>query len=251
MKVTKKGDKLPNPTIQYNKDGSITHILHMYETDGQRCMIKRTIDFGRNPEECVLAIENRRKTWVKFGDAKNTDDETSKELTRVELVDVPFRLCMNPKELDLTDQDGEKKSDKKRSDQIIKCRNCQGSHWTVECPLKHLGPLQDEVEVTKQEEEIDKYVPPKRMDRLSEELPSIRIANLAEDTTEDDLRDLVDPFGHVARVFLAKFDDGRCKGFAFVNFRDPSSVDAAIAKLNGYGYANLILSCERSKKKER
>eukprot|EP00887_Chlorella_sp_A99_P007692 scaffold20.g7692.t1 len=72
---------------------------------------------------------------------------------------------------------------------------------------------------------------------------SVRVTNLSEDVGEDDLLDLFGPFGPVQRIFVAKDrETGESRGFAFVNFVHREDAARAIAKLDGYGYDNLILS---------
>ncbi|KAJ1509630.1 hypothetical protein HMI54_002237 [Coelomomyces lativittatus] len=61
VSTTAPNEKLPLPSIKYNNDGTITHIYHKYDDNGQRCKIKRTIDLHRNPEKCKSAIEQRQK----------------------------------------------------------------------------------------------------------------------------------------------------------------------------------------------
>ena len=39
---------------------------------------------------------------------------------------------------------------------------------------------------------------------FSDENPTIRVSNLAEETSEKDLQDLFKPFGPVSRIYLAK-----------------------------------------------
>jgi translation initiation factor 3 subunit G len=74
---------------------------------------------------------------------------------------------------------------------------------------------------------------------------SIRISNLTEGATEDDLRQLLEPFGRVVRIYLARDKyTGAPKGFAFAAFAERSAAERCIAKLNGFGYDHLILSVE-------
>lgn len=74
---------------------------------------------------------------------------------------------------------------------------------------------------------------------------TIRISNLSEDTTDQDVRDLVAPFGSVSRVFVSVDKDYNvCKGFAFVTFFERSRAEACIAKLHGRGYDSLILNVD-------
>ena len=72
---------------------------------------------------------------------------------------------------------------------------------------------------------------------------SVRVTNLSEDVVEQDLLDLFGRFGHVQRIFIAKDrETGESRGFAFVNFARREDAQAAIDTLDGFGYANLILS---------
>ena len=74
---------------------------------------------------------------------------------------------------------------------------------------------------------------------------TVRIANLSEDTVEQDVRDLLAHLGPVSRVFVARnFDLNTCKGFAFVTFYDKQTGQNAIDKLDGFGYDNLILKVD-------
>lgn len=74
---------------------------------------------------------------------------------------------------------------------------------------------------------------------------SIRISNLSDAATEDDLRQLLSAFGHVVRIYLARDRvTGAPKGFAFAAFAERSSTERCIEKLNGFGYDHLILSVE-------
>ncbi|PSC71007.1 Eukaryotic translation initiation factor 3 subunit G [Micractinium conductrix] len=72
---------------------------------------------------------------------------------------------------------------------------------------------------------------------------SVRVSNLSEDVTEDDLAELFGPFGPIQRIFVAKDrETGESRGFAFINFIHREDANRAIAKLDGFGYDNLILS---------
>jgi len=78
-----------------------------------------------------------------------------------------------------------------------------------------------------------------------DDLATIRITNLSEDTTEQDVADLVKRFGPTSRVFVARDRElNICKGFAFVSYYDKEHAERAMAKLDGFGYDNLILKVE-------
>ena len=82
-----------------------------------------------------------------------------------------------------------------------------------------------------------------------DDLPTLRVTNISEDTQENDLRELFGVFGRVARVYVGRDrETGAGKGFAFVSFEDKAAAQKAIDKVNGRGYDNLILSVQWSRK---
>lgn len=81
-----------------------------------------------------------------------------------------------------------------------------------------------------------------------DDLPTLRVTNISEDTQENDLRELFGHFGRVARVYVGRDrDTGAGKGFAFVSFEDRAVAQKAMEKVNGKGYDNLILSVQWSR----
>lgn len=80
---------------------------------------------------------------------------------------------------------------------------------------------------------------------------ALRVTNISEDVTEQDLQDLFRRFGHTTRIYLAKDRvTQESRGFAFINYSNRQDAETAIAKLNGHGYANLILRVEWAKPRE-
>lgn len=83
---------------------------------------------------------------------------------------------------------------------------------------------------------------------------TLRVSNLTKNVTEDDLRDLFEPFGRVQRVYLPRVErveGGRTykepKGFAFIAFLRKDDAEKAMDTLNGHGYDHLILKVEWAK----
>ncbi|XP_065173326.1 eukaryotic translation initiation factor 3 subunit G-like [Atheta coriaria] len=154
---------------------------------------------------------------------------------------------------------------------VVKCRNCQGDHWTSKCPWKDTvlagGAKPGELKPSApgaagadgSKPPGSKYVPPslregatKRSDGPNmprrDDATAIRINNLSDSTTESDLEELVRPFGPIQKLYLAKEKStGLCKGFAYVHFKFRNDAAKAIANLNGHGYDHLILIAEWSK----
>lgn len=80
---------------------------------------------------------------------------------------------------------------------------------------------------------------------------TLRVSNLSKSVTEGDLNELFRPFGKITKLSLPKtlLADGKreVRGFAYVSFEDRSSVEKAIALLDGRGYDHLILKLELAK----
>lgn len=102
-----------------------------------------------------------------------------------------------------------------------------------------------------------KYVPPSRragggvgesMNRSRDDLPTLRVTNVSEDATDEDLRELFSRFGKVFRVYIGRDrETGIGKGYAFVSFEDRAVAEKAMRKVHGMGYDNLILSVQWSR----
>jgi translation initiation factor 3 subunit G len=104
-----------------------------------------------------------------------------------------------------------------------------------------------------------RYVPPSLRNRgpgermggpggSRDDLPTLRVTNISEDTQENDLRDLFGRFGRVARVYVGRDrETGAGKGFAFVSFEDKATAERAMQKMHGHGYDNLILNVQWSR----
>jgi len=85
------------------------------------------------------------------------------------------------------------------------------------------------------------YKPERRMDDLN----TIRVTNLSENTTEADLQELFQRYGRISRVYLAKDKETmQSRGFAFVSFVSKDDAAKAMEELQGYGYDHLILKLE-------
>jgi RNA recognition motif-containing protein len=80
---------------------------------------------------------------------------------------------------------------------------------------------------------------------------NIFVGNLAYTATEDDLRQLFEPYGVVdkARVITDR-DSGRSKGFGFVEMPDSQAAHAAIAGLQGQECAGRALTVNEAKPRE-
>lgn len=77
---------------------------------------------------------------------------------------------------------------------------------------------------------------------------TIYCGNLSRDVTEDDLRQVFEPYGKVGSVSLAreKFS-GDSRGFGFVEMSEEAEARAAIAALNGTPLKGRSLNTVESK----
>jgi translation initiation factor 3 subunit G len=172
------------------------------------------------------------------------------------------------KQDDKPEQTEEQKIKAELGGKKVSCRICQGEHFTARCPYKDtLGEADD---VAPSDEAITgadaagaaaggpgKYVPPSMRGgaagrgagesmygagRNRDDYPTLRVTNLSEDTTEDDLWGIFQRFGRVHRVYLGRDQvTGDCKGFAFVSFEEKKDAEAAMKKVHGWVLSTLTL----------
>lgn len=62
------------------------------------------------------------------------------------------------------------------------------------------------------------------------------VGNLLYEITEDDLKELFAQFGGVVSQTVIRFQDGRSKGFAFVEMETAEGAKQAIDSLNGQDF---------------
>ncbi|ORY41022.1 translation initiation factor 3, subunit G [Rhizoclosmatium globosum] len=266
-----------------NDDGTKTVIDIRINDDGKKVKVTSKIRTKTVTSQVNPAIA-RRRNLRKFGDCTGLKAGPDTDSTSFgEIVHLKLAASAKSADLDAPNPEDEKIIKDKLSSAKISCRICKGDHFTAKCPFKdshqHIlaggGGGGDETLAGLSRSKTDaagpavgttgKYVPPgmrggaggdqsrgARMDGDRDDLPTVRISNLSEDTTENDVRDLIARFGHTARVFVARDrDTNTCKGFGYVTFYDKFDAERCIAALNGYGYDNLILSAELAKNKQR
>jgi cold-inducible RNA-binding protein len=79
----------------------------------------------------------------------------------------------------------------------------------------------------------------------------IFVGNLAFTATEQDVRQLFEPYGVVERVNLIEDrDTGRARGFGFVTMPDATEAQAAIAGLNGTSLGGRALTVNEARPRE-
>ena len=272
-------DDFPPPLITTDPVTGIKTIVS-YRIDpqtSQKIRTTRRIKTVLKKEHVAPAIA-ARKAWPKFGAEKGNKAGPDVKTTQVG-EDIPLKLAYGWKNVE-KQQEEQGKLLAKLENKKVTCRICKGEHFTAKCPYKDTLAPMDEIPApgsgdgTPGRESPDipdvgaatgrsTYVAPhlragavrtqgSSMDRRErDDSNTLRVTNLSEDTTDDDLRDLFGRFGRISRVFLAKDrETNRTKGFAFVSFYDRSDAMRAMEKLDKKGYDNLIIRVEFAGKRE-
>lgn len=258
--------QLPAPQITKNKDGTETIVTYRIGDDGKKYKTTRRIK-----KTVIKQVVNprvaERKAWAKFGQEKGKPAGPQTDTVSV-AENIHFRPMANWKAS--TEDKGE--DDKKKlelKNAKIKCRICQGDHFTTKCPFKDTMAPEGDVAPADMPDDAPGgaagglgsgaggYVPPHlrgrggagekmggKFDR--DDSATLRVTNVSEMAEEQDLRDMFSRHGHVTRVFLAKDrETGRAKGFAFVSYADRDDAAKACEKMDGckFSLGPGALSC--------
>ncbi|KAJ7130925.1 eukaryotic translation initiation factor 3 subunit G-domain-containing protein [Mycena filopes] len=251
-------------------NGIRTTIEYTVNEEGKRVKITRRTK--RTLQVVDHAVAGRLK-WSKFGQEKGKPQGPDRATTTVG-ENVTLKISAGNKhgaEPEKVEEESTKTKLAKAGAGKVMCRLCKGEHFTAKCPHKEaLAGLEDAGAGDDETPSADapipaaasgsgtgKYVPiflrnpgarpsgPSAGSR--DELPTLRVTNLSEDTQENDLRELFGIFGRVARVFVGRDrETGAGKGFAFVSFEERAVAQKAMEKVHGKGYDNLILSVQWS-----
>ncbi|KAK4462772.1 eukaryotic translation initiation factor 3 subunit-like protein [Cladorrhinum samala] len=275
---------LPPPQKIQNKDGTTTIIEYRFNDEGQKVKTTRRIRYITH-REVVNPRVAERKGWAKFGQSAKDGPGPAHDTTTVG-ENIIFRPSTNWRKDardESKDPNAQAMKDKLR-DKKVKCRICNGEHFTARCPYKDtMAPIGEagaggsaDVAAGLPEESAGagaagagkkgSYVPPALRgaggaagagagERMGgkygerDDLATLRVTNVSEMAEENELRDMFERFGRVTRVFLAKDrDTGMAKGFAFISFADRGDAVKACEKMDGFGFRHLILRVEFAKK---
>ncbi|KAJ7773318.1 eukaryotic translation initiation factor 3 subunit G-domain-containing protein [Mycena metata] len=256
-----------------DENGIRTTIEYVVNEAGKKVKITRRSKRTLQKSVVDHAVAERLK-WAKFGQEKGKPDGPDRATTTVG-ENVTLKISAGNKhgaEPEKVEEESTKTKLAKAGAGKVICRLCKGEHFTAKCPHKEaLAGLEDAGagdDDTPAEAPVPslgagaasgsgKYVPvwmrpgakatPSGGAGSRDELPTLRVTNLSEDTQENDLRELFGIFGRVARVFVGRDrETGAGKGFAFVSFEERAVAQKAMEKVNGKGYDNLILSVQWS-----
>lgn len=131
---------LPAPSTVINKDGTKTTITYKIDDSGRRVKITRKTRTTVHREKVNPEVAERRN-WSKFGLEKGKSKGPQPDTTSVG-ENIIFRPSRDWKAVQAAEaKDGGGKAEEKSlkeqlKDKKVKCRICQGEHFTARCPYK-------------------------------------------------------------------------------------------------------------------
>ncbi|XP_011026320.1 PREDICTED: polyadenylate-binding protein 3 [Populus euphratica] len=99
------------------------------------------------------------------------------------------------------------------------------------------------------------YVGPfvRRLERIeangSPKFTNVYVKNLSETTSDEDLKKIFSSYGAITSAIVMKDQNGKSRGFGFVNFQSPDSAAAAVEKLNGMTFSDKVWYVGRAQRK--
>ncbi|KAF5966437.1 polyadenylate-binding cytoplasmic nuclear [Fusarium coicis] len=115
--------------------------------------------------------------------------------------------------------------------------------------IKHVnGMLLNEKKVY-----VGHHIPKKdrqsKFEEMKANFTNVYVKNIAPEVTEDDFRELFEKFGDVTSSSLARDQEGKSRGFGFVNFTTHEAASKAVDDLNGKDFHGQDLYVGRAQKK--
>jgi len=88
-----------------------------------------------------------------------------------------------------------------------------------------------------------------KFEEMKANFTNVYVKNIAADVTEDDFRQLFEKYGDVTSSSLARDQEGKSRGFGFVNFTTHESASKAVDELNSKDFHGQDLYVGRAQKK--
>lgn len=253
---------LPVPHTEVDENGIKTQVIYKRGEDGA---IYKTIRKTRNKlvrKKISLAAIQRRKL-KKFGECKGVPRGPEKGITFESFDEIQFDFIGDEAGGELTEEDQQTKKLEMALSRIAEGAikkpgdaRSRLSAWNKK-QRNSLGVTENSPAAEGVQNRSGgpggRYVPPSQRSGGrsgsydDDDEPTIRITNLTEEASYEDLRALVSSFRPL-KVRLAKDRvTQRSRGFAFISFASRRSAQECMDRLNGHGYGHLILSVEWAK----
>lgn len=88
-----------------------------------------------------------------------------------------------------------------------------------------------------------------KFEEMKANFTNIYVKNIPTEATDEEFRELFEKFGDVTSASLARDDQGKSRGFGFVNFINHEHASAAVDELNGKDFKGQDLYVGRAQKK--
>lgn len=122
---------LPPPTTVIENDFKIMTEWKLNDNN-KKVKVVRTYKTERRQVSKSIAI---RKNWAKFGESAN-DGPGPNPATTIIAEDVFMQFLSSKEEDNKVEEDSLDKLKSMGDKGVVKCRNCNGDHWTSKCPFK-------------------------------------------------------------------------------------------------------------------
>ncbi|KAI5283277.1 Protein phosphatase PP2A regulatory subunit B [Ascosphaera acerosa] len=88
-----------------------------------------------------------------------------------------------------------------------------------------------------------------KFEEMKANFTNVYVKNIEASTTNEEFHNLFAPFGDITSSSIARTEDGKSRGFGFVNFTKHEAAAAAVEKLNDSDHKGLKLYVGRAQKK--
>eukprot|EP01057_Protomagalhaensia_wolfi_P001190 Protomagalhaensia_wolfi_Nauph_80__1189@NODE_1701_length_1390_cov_74_227979_g1321_i0_p1_GENE_NODE_1701_length_1390_cov_74_227979_g1321_i0NODE_1701_length_1390_cov_74_227979_g1321_i0_p1_ORF_typecomplete_len296_score57_74RRM_1/PF00076_22/5_5e03RRM_1/PF00076_22/4e20eIF3g/PF12353_8/9_3e09RRM_5/PF13893_6/4_1e08RRM_7/PF16367_5/6_4e03RRM_7/PF16367_5/2_1e05PHM7_cyt/PF14703_6/5_8e03PHM7_cyt/PF14703_6/11PHM7_cyt/PF14703_6/4_3PHM7_cyt/PF14703_6/0_022RRM_Rrp7/PF17799_1/3_5e02RRM_Rrp7/PF17799_1/0_00065Nup35_R len=224
-------------------DGTTVATMYYREADGRQMKKEKRYKVHRKVLKVPKAVREREQAWKKFGyEALDfTKNDNKKFMTSTSASDEQMIL---PKIIgDMEPNTGLETQTQRRLLTDIK---------KLFDTLVHPDPSAVMALAEKDEAQAAAAAaaPMERQGRADSDDRTVRVSNLPEYTTDEELGKLFSRIGPVVRTYLARHKETNVsKGFAFITFKTRENAQQAVNELHKKGFQNVLLNIEWAKKK--